>query len=355
MTTAILVGAGASLAEALPSRPSRDQCPPLDATFFDLCRLAKLEGREALRSYMDHTFGMDPFSDGYRMEEIFNFVYAEAFSDDVTEECLAAYWGLIRMYAAAIGRTTNPLEGTSRYGVGALFRALLKHDPEDDYAFVTFNQDLVIEKAIDALASTARYSFVPWNLSTTYGVNFSDYLRVGSRPKFNSAGPGAPSIPVLKLHGSLNWFYNVRSGTDPKNSIRSPAGDLHCVTNRSLLTGLKYTGGSRKVDIIPLVVPPIYEKASRYQSVVGPIWSSARQVFRRADRIVVFGYSFPDADIAARALLRGSFHQNPNVSEVTVIDVSSDVASRIAQLLEADSLHHHRTVPAFASSISDSV
>jgi hypothetical protein len=231
MTTAILVGAGASLAEALPSRPPRDRCPPLDATFFELCRLAKLEGREALRSYMDHAFGMDPFSDGYRMEEIFNFVYTEAFSDNVSDSCLAAYWGLIRMYAAAIGRTTNPLGGTSRYGVGGLVRALLQQDPDDEYIFVTFNQDLVIEKAIEAVATTARYSYVPWNLRTAYGVNFSHYLRVASRPKSATTGSTAPSVQILKLHGSLNWFYNVRSVTDPKNSIRSPSGELHCVTN----------------------------------------------------------------------------------------------------------------------------
>jgi len=347
VTTAILVGAGASLAEALPGRPSRDRRPPLDATFFELCRLAKLEGRASVKSYMGDAFGMDPFSGEYRMEEVFNFIYSEAFSDDASQECLSAYWSLIRMYAAAIARTTNDLQGTSRFGVGALLRALDREDPDEDYTFVTFNQDLVIEKSIEAAKSTTRYTSIPWNLRTAYGIDFEDFLGVRSRPRFMMKRRTIPSIQVLKLHGSLNWFYNVRSGSDPRNSIRRPAGNLHCLTNQRVLSGLQYQGKSRSIDIIPLLIPPIYEKASRYQTAVGPVWSAARSLFQGADRIIVFGYSFPDADIAARSLLRAAFHQNRTLSEVTVIDASPDVAAGIAQLLDVETLHYHRTVPAF--------
>lgn len=43
LKTVVLVGAGASLAEALPSQPSGAMTPPLDATFFRLCERAQLE------------------------------------------------------------------------------------------------------------------------------------------------------------------------------------------------------------------------------------------------------------------------------------------------------------------------
>jgi len=52
------------------------------------------------------------------MEETFNYIYSQAFADDAPEDCLDAYWSLLRMYAAAIARTTNNLSGTSRGGVG---------------------------------------------------------------------------------------------------------------------------------------------------------------------------------------------------------------------------------------------
>lgn len=347
MKTVILVGAGASLAEALPQRPARDRLPPLDATFFDLCRVAKLDGRERVQSYMKRSFGIDPFNGRYRMEEVFNFIYSDAFSDDASDECLQAYWALIRMYAAAIARTTNGLIGSSRYGVGALLRFLLRQDPAAEYTFVTFNQDLVIENSIEETVRMARYGGAPWNLREAYGVAFSDFLRLRAGSGGFSTTAGGPSIRVLKLHGSLNWFYNVRSGVDPKNSIRSPTGALHCLTNRRILSGLQYRGPNRSVDILPLVVPPIYEKASRYQAVVGAVWALARSAFEAADRMVIFGYSFPDADVAARSLLRAAFHRNHSLNEISVIDVSSGVVAGISDLLEADCTHHYRSVRGF--------
>ncbi|HYP24934.1 MAG TPA: hypothetical protein VEV43_15310, partial [Actinomycetota bacterium] len=68
MRTVVLVGAGATLAEALPARPPREQLPPLDATFFELCRLARLPGRETVQTYMEDHFGIDPFAGGHTME-----------------------------------------------------------------------------------------------------------------------------------------------------------------------------------------------------------------------------------------------------------------------------------------------
>ena len=44
MKTAVVVGAGATLAEALTKRPNRASTPPLDATFFQLCDHAGLPG-----------------------------------------------------------------------------------------------------------------------------------------------------------------------------------------------------------------------------------------------------------------------------------------------------------------------
>ena len=64
------------------------------------------------------SFGINPFEGEHRMEETFNYIYSQAFADDAPEDCLDAYWSLLRMYAAAIARTTNNLSGTSRGGVG---------------------------------------------------------------------------------------------------------------------------------------------------------------------------------------------------------------------------------------------
>jgi hypothetical protein len=350
MRVLVLVGAGATLAEALPTHPRRDRTPPLDTTFFDLCRLADLHGRGAVRAYLVESFGIDPFDGEHRMEEVFNYLYSQAFADNPTLECLEAYWGLIRMYSAAIARTTNPLSGTSRYGVGALLRHLWRNREDCELTFVTFNQDLVIEKALTNALDVARYGEIPWSILDCYGIDFQQFL-IDARDENNvmSTRPLDESLKIFKMHGSLNWVYTVRSGHDPKNSVRNPTTALRCVINQRVRADIQATvgAGQRGRDLLPVVVPPIYEKASRYGQVVGAVWSQADEAIRNADELVVFGYSFPDADFAARSLLRSAYHHNPNLSSVSVIDVSSEIAARVATMLDVKALHHYRSVPAF--------
>ena len=114
MKVAILVGAGATLAEALSRRHARDRLPPLDTTFFELCRRARFGVRAPVRGYMTLRYGLDPFQGSFRMEEVFNYIYSDAFSGSPPAGCLDAYWALLQMYRAALARTTNILAGTSR-------------------------------------------------------------------------------------------------------------------------------------------------------------------------------------------------------------------------------------------------
>ena len=350
MRYAILVGAGATLAEALPRRPSRDQTPPLDTTFFELCRQAKFSQMGQVKRYMVKNYGLDPLSNEYRMEEVFNFIYSDAFSPSPPSGCIAAYWSLIRMYANAIARTTNNLTGSSHYGVGALLRHIWLLDSDPHITFITFNQDLVIEKAIQRASETHLYRDIPWNIEIAYSNDFEDYSRMAARAlPFKSIGDG--SIKVLKLHGSLNWVYRVRSDSDPLNSIRNPSGGLICLNDEVVYGSLRYRPAQKMVHLIPLIVPPIYEKASRYQEAVGPLWMEAFASIRNTHSLITFGYSFPDSDITVRSLFRRSFHQNDTLTEVSVIDIDPLVASRISTLLGVDCTYHYKSVPAFKNAM----
>ena len=106
MSAVILVGAGATLAEALPTNPSRSMTPPLDRTFFRLCAFAELEGLPTVVSYMYDRYGIDPVASEAGMEEVFNYLYADAISPVASDETLNSYWRLIRMYSRAIALTT---------------------------------------------------------------------------------------------------------------------------------------------------------------------------------------------------------------------------------------------------------
>lgn len=345
MRTVVLVGAGATLAEALTSQPSRSRTPPLDATFFELCRLAKIEGGTVVDAYMKKQFGLSPLDGKHRMEEIFNYIYSDAFATPPASGAQDAYWALLRMYASALGRTTNSLTGTSYYGIGALLRHIWRTDEDPWLTFITFNQDLVIEKAIEAAKQTRRYSSIPWGINRCYDLNFSAFHVTASPREFTMTG--GPSVRILKMHGSLNWVYTVRSREDPRNSVRSPNTPLICLNHQLVLEGLRTKVQRATRSLIPLVVPPIYEKGTIYRQRIGRVWSRAGQAFETAERVIVFGYSFPDADFAARSLIRRSFHRNPSLKEVTVIDPSPTAGAKTSELLDVSCLHHFADVPTF--------
>jgi hypothetical protein len=348
MSTVILAGAGASLAEAMPAHPPRDRRPPLDATFFELCRLASLPGRQSIQKYMFENFGINPFIGNRRMEEIFNFIYSDAFSADPPVGCIDAYWALIQMYIQAIGRTTNHLDGRSRSGIGALLRHLWSERNELP-TIVTFNQDLVIENAIESSVAMAKYSDLPWNIQHCYGIPFTGYPTITPNSKpFRSSGDS--SIRVLKLHGSANWHYSVRSGGDPKNGVRSAQGKLRCLNDQRVVPRVRFKGSRRPVHTIPLIVPPIYEKSARYRDAVGPIWTAASGALESATKLIIFGYSFPPTDFGARSLLRRAFHRNTALQEVQIIDIDPSVASRVAELLSPPCVHLFKDVPTFQAS-----
>jgi hypothetical protein len=350
MKRVIVVGAGATFAEASPSVPNRSKEPPLDATFFRLARAARMPELRAVRDYVSARFGVDPADGDHGMEEVFNLIHSDSFGDALPAGCLDAYWALLRLYARAIAETTNRLQGTSRYGVGRLLRDFYLRASDPEMSFVTFNQDLVIEKAIESARHTQRYQSIPWSLGAAYGIPFKDMHPVDPRWSFRDV-QGEPSIPIHKLHGSLNWLFTVRSGSDPKNSIRKPTSALHCLNSSEILDDLRYiTRGKQRTksqDVVPLIVPPISEKGSTFGQAVAPVWRNAASDLASCDSLVFFGYSLPPADVWASAMLRAAIHANQNLSEVCVIDPSSTSAARIRDVIGNRPMHQYPNVPSF--------
>jgi hypothetical protein len=347
---AFLVGAGATLAESLPGQPVKWVTPPLDATFFPLVRKAGIRGQTDLRRYLQAQYGVDPFGDGLGMEEVFNLMYADALAGEASEACLDAYWALLSMYRTAIALTTNRLAGTSRAGVGGLLRFFARRG-ETHFTFVTFNQDLVIEKAIDAAKRTQKYRHLEWDIQTTCEIKFGGlrhWTEEGaSQPFASDEEPHPGSIKVLKLHGSLNWVYRVRSARDARNSLRRPLRRLQLLDEQTVVDRAVDASGQRRTPLLPFVVPPVYEKSTHIRDVVQPAWIAARNALRSADEIVVFGYSCPAADQAARNMIKSSFHLNTKVDHLHVIDPSAATAARLGELLNAPVMTRYCTVGDF--------
>ena len=79
MNTVLIIGAGATRAEACTKQCSKMHLPPLDTDFFELCKYHKVkDNAEILRSYIRRQYSVDIVKSPYpRMEEIFGMVFSD--------------------------------------------------------------------------------------------------------------------------------------------------------------------------------------------------------------------------------------------------------------------------------------
>lgn len=142
--------------------------------------------------------------------------------------------------------------------------------------------------------------------------------RSGQGPDYMIDGetPQANSIPLMKLHGSLNWGTKKSSREivplHLRDLLRLPAYEKPALDitgskgsiKLEISSGLsKYLSRLYKVDFDdePLIVPPSWNKADYHKS-LSQIWASAADHLSSAEYIVVMGYSLPETDAFFRHL-----------------------------------------------------
>lgn len=158
----------------------------------------------------------------------------------------------------------------------------------DKTAFISLNYDILIDNALIKKHST---------IDLDYGVEFTNFESINEfdrprnvwrRPRKNR------SIKLCKLHGSLNWLYCpacVSLTITPKEKSVSSIADVprdckYCLT-----------------EMIPIIIPPTFFKVMS-NHFLQQIWREAEDILMTANRIVFCGYSFPDADIHIKYLLK---------------------------------------------------
>lgn len=171
------------------------------------------------------------------------------------------------------------------------FGRLLKHLQQDAFptqtaSVISFNYDIAVDMAM------CREGLGP------------DYII----EKINGS---YPPVPLLKLHGSLNWatekksrairplhlsnyfkYYSYRGFSD-SSELRLPIG--------SQLVEYFQKFESTEVDAEPVIVPPSWNKAD-YHSTLSDVWAAAAHHLSEAEQIFIIGYSLPETDSFFRHL-----------------------------------------------------
>ena len=168
-----------------------------------------------------------------------------------------------------------------------LLSNLVKEDLLKDTTFISANYDIHIDNAIANL-----YDEKSFPVMLNYGIDFANF----NLSKNSWQKPIDPMVNLYKIHGSLNWLY--------------------CPICNSI-TITPYEGGVMRIIenikqakclncgelTVPIIVPPTYFK-NMSNVFLSTVWNKSERALRESDVLVFCGYSFPEADMHIKYLLK---------------------------------------------------
>ncbi len=152
------------------------------------------------------------------------------------------------------------------------------------------------------------------NTYSTFKTNMKDkhidYLNLYSIPiaylKSRTAavwaGTDYETYRLLKLHGSINWYY---SATKEKTFEQI-----------YLFKGSKEERESK--DLVPVIIPPVLDKTGFFKhSTIKSMWSEAKNLLKEAKKVYIIGYSIPQTDLTVKFMLQSYTTKD---CEVTIVN-----------------------------------
>ena len=162
----------------------------------------------------------------------------------------------------------------------------------------TLNYDTILEtlyrnKFVDPSALGRGYDVQQITILDLYPLPIVNLLERKLHPTISYENEN--TFKFLKLHGSINWYY---SGDENMPGQQVYAEDYATVHKyRDLVKTLK-------MDMIPLIIPPVTEKTSFYDTkMIKVAWKILKEAIRSADEIYCIGCSLPKTDLTVRLFL----------------------------------------------------
>jgi hypothetical protein len=156
-----------------------------------------------------------------------------------------------------------------------------------DDSIISFNYDLVAERATREVAESQSVKFGPW----LYGLE---------------APHGARKLPLLlKLHGSSNWHLNIKDGKASGNHFHVRTKEWKDFDNAPGYTRIS----TRETTAFPIFLP-FWDKRIEHRPWVR-LWREALKKLRSAENVIVWGYSLPPTDVKAYVLFTLGLSDRP--------------------------------------------
>jgi NAD-dependent SIR2 family protein deacetylase len=166
-----------------------------------------------------------------------------------------------------------------------LVNALHSADHLREVAFISTNYDILIDNALTELCDR--------DVDLDYGVDFRNFARSSDwkRPR------PSKRVFLFKPHGSLNWLFCPTC-----NELEITPKEKGVVT-RLISDFTRASCPECESVYSPLVVPPTFYKDLN-NVFLSEIWNRTDNMLRKVRHVVFCGYSFPDADIHIKYLLK---------------------------------------------------
>lgn len=209
-------------------------------------------------------------------------------------------------------RVDSGLQATGEHLAFAdLIKSLRDLRPAVSCAVITFNYDVLLD-----------FAFLHAGLPFSY---------------FLGAEQGNP-VPLLKLHGSLNWVRDKSDLVTPISLSGISQIFIRPIPDKDRSLPVKAFVESeitrRKLDCSadPIIVPPTWTKGD-HQRNLGAVWKKAASELQDAEHIVVAGYSLPETDLFFRHLYALGTVGETLLKGFHVYDPSSSASKRFEAML----------------------
>lgn len=344
----LIIGAGATVADVY-LRPIEKQ-PPLDKKFFSCAKSSNNQEVNKIESYFSENYHVDILdSENDSLEKIMMTLYADIFDPNLSDKSLEIFRLLIRLFTKRLADTTNNIKSTQNCLLYQIIKNYLdKNVKSNNITFITFNQDLQIEKILYELkqAKDLKTDDIIFNFPTCYLLNKYQMMKPKKNVDiFDVNKENSDGIKILKLHGSLNWYSEHRSEKLSAKRMFDPSRKIR-ISKRKNITDLIYQGQNRREHTFPIIVPPVNHKSAIIHNEMRKLWGYSETALNEADEIIIYGYSCPITDFESSNLILRSL-KDKTYEKLSIIDPNPNTLKRYVELIKPKRLSYYSTAEEF--------
>ena len=219
-------------------------------------------------------------------------------------------------------------------GYKGIVSFIKKNNLESRITAITTNYDLIFE-----------YFLWESGINCCYPIYGAASFAAGSRNEsFISKSENDEGVLVCKLHGSVNYFKNLKSNKFgvchdvalPRDKIGmsvTPSPKRPAIFALDSIWALR----DRDPDLEPMIIPPTYAKLEQETWLVST-WNKALGALRDATVIFFIGYSMTETDGFIKAMLQAAFTLRKKSDKIHVYivdpDKNNDVFSKYKRIFE---------------------